>query len=177
MPLIRRSAVTHKAKTLGDLTPQQVDLVRTYLWGAPLEPSTEAVTDFFRLLKYVASADGVFSDKEKGAFILDASLSSASSQLIQQILDEDQSNFDAKSVYTRLQSSFPDLGKWIVYASYLVAGADGLGEQEIAAVTEIANAFKVSDQDNHSLRFSLEVYYKGKEMSNYYLNMIPAFNA
>lgn len=154
-----------------DIKIKQDNLVRHYSWGVPAPaPKKQFLEVYYRLLKYVASADGVFSDLEKGAFIFDASQSNATPEEIEAILNEDLTHYDAHAAYTKLHSEYPDLGKWLVYSSYLVAGADGLGEQEIEAVGKIAAAFHVSEIENHSLRYSFEIYYKGKEMSLYYIN-------
>ncbi len=154
-----------------DPKTEQDALVRYYHWGVPAEKMPQTfVQEYYRLLRYVASADGVFSKLEQGAFVFDARVSGATPEQIQTMLDEDQTHYDAKKAYTNLQKQYPELGKWLVFCSYLVSGADGLGPEEVQAVGEIANAFHVSELDNHNMKFSLEVYYKGKEMYWFYLN-------
>ena len=164
-----RHAVHKPTNSKADVTAKLDALFRKYTWGFEIYPPKSFFDLYYRVLKVAASADGVFSDSEKGAYIFNARQIGATDEDIDTILEEDLSNFDTEAALRTLHEKYPTIGKWLTYDCYMIAGADGIGKEEVETISNIAASVHLPDLVNHGLRFGFEVHYKGKEMTSYYL--------
>ena len=158
-----------KGPSSEDVTKELDQLFRKYTWGFEIYPPKTFFDRYYRVLKVAASADGVFSDAEKGAYIFNARQIGATDEDIYTLLQEDLSNFDIEATLESLMQDYPSVGKWLVYDCYMIAGADGIGQEEVETIGRIAAHFQLPQEINHGLRYGFEVHYKGKEMTSYYL--------
>ena len=158
---------THKSNA--GVTAKLDKLFRTYTWGFDLHPSRNFLQTYYRVLKFVASADGEFSDVEKGAFVFNARQLGSLDEDINAILEEDLSHFDVEGTVKELHKTYPSVGRWLIYDCNMIAGADGVATLETETIDHLAELFKLDHTITHGLRYGFEVYYKGKEMTSYYL--------